>query len=468
MASTLAFPAGPAGFDSSHFNKVIKLTETGEIYTLEYLTDNLRLSPVQANGLHKALGQQLEDEARLKGYIEDQAMAAQKDIIANPSALSEHAQDANPQIPSGRADTPFATEHEREWEDLPSIQALETDDQIREQIARDDALRKQRRDLAAQPKKPRNYECIPRFNHLCQVHGFTSIFTFKEVNCMLFSSKVEFGDYVYEDPGPFTSKKLAKEAIAELALDALESLELPPKNAATKPPKGKSSDYDDESSTSSSSSSAVPRAPEEDCISILNLFAQKRRIAPPDFQFTAHNKRKQQLLGQSDTPVEFSCTLSIQARPQYLFGSETTTFHSSKAEAKRLVAKDAVAWLRMMGSIPEAAATPPPRQSSEDLTHTFSTNPLSPVDLDHSPAQRVVALSLRLKLTQPQYEYEPTGRNFYVCSARYLDKDVRRVPQLGGALCTTIPVLGQKNAKQLCCQNLVDVLEPLVAERSEV
>jgi hypothetical protein len=80
----------------------------------------------------------------------------------------------------------------------------------------------------------------------------------------------------------------------------------------------------------------------------------------------------------------------------------------------------------------------------------------------------VVALSLRLKLTQPQYEYEPTGRNFYICSARYLEKDVLRVPQLGGALCTTIPVFGQKNAKQLCCQDLVDMLERLVAEKSEV
>jgi hypothetical protein len=473
MAPTLSLPAG---FDRSQFKRLMVSTETGEVYfTLARLTENpesLYLDTASEpddppqDHRSKALEQQLEDES-LRGYMKDLAMA-QKNIIADSSAPSEHTVDDKTHIPSGRADIPLATEHEQEWENLPSLQSFVSDEEIYKRIAREDALQKQRHALAALPPKLRNYECIPRFNHLCQVHGLTSIFTFKEVNLSLFSSKVEFGHYVYEDPGPFPSKKVAKKAITELALDALESLELPAKDAATKPSKGKSSDHDDESTTSSSSSSAVPRASEEDCISILNLFAQKRRIAQPDFQFTTYNKRQQQVLGQSDTPVEFSCTLSIQARPQYLFGSETTILHSSKAEAKRLVAKDAVAWLRMMGSIPEAAATPPPRQSSEDSTHTFSTNPLSPVDMDHSPAQRVVALSLRLGLTQPQYEYEPTGRNFYICSARYLEKDVRRVPWLEGALCTTIPVLGQKNAKQLCCQDLVDVLGPLVAERNEV
>jgi hypothetical protein len=466
MASTLALPAG---FDRSHFRRVMVSTETGQRYTLERLPNNSQLSPVEViakqDPIHRALEQQLEDEA-LRGYMEDQGMA-QKNINANPSAPSEHTPDNKSHIPSGRADTPLATKHEQEWEDLPSIQELETDEEIREQVARDEALERQRRAIAAMPPRPRNYEAIPRFNHLCQVHGLTSMFTFKEVDLSLFSSKVEFGHYVYEEPGPFPSKKLAKEAIAERALDVLESLEMPPKDA-TKPSKGKSSDHDDESTTSSSSSSTVPRVPEEDCISILNLWAQKRRIALPDFQFTTHNKRQQQVLGQSDTPVEFSCTLRIPARPNYLFGSETTTLHSSKAEAKRLVAKDAVVWLRMMGSIPEAAATPPPRQSPEASSHKFSTQPSCPVDIEHSPAQRVVALSLRLGLTQPQYEYEPTGRHFYICSARFLEKDVRREPRLEGALCTTSPVFGQKNAKEMCCQELVDVLEPLVARRSEV
>jgi hypothetical protein len=471
MASTLALPAG---FDRSLFRRVMVSTETGPRYTLERLPENSQLSPVQViekqDPIHRALEQQLEDEA-LRGYMEDQGMA-QKDVTATPSAPFEKSTDDKPHIPSGRADTPLATKYEQEWVDLPSIQELETDEEIREQVARDEALERQRRAIAAMPPKPRNYEAIPRFNHLCQVHGLTSMFTFKEVDLSLFSSKVEFGHYVYEEAGPFSSKKLAKEAIAERALDALESLELPPKDAATKPSNVKSSDHDDESTTSSSSSAAVHRVPDEDCISILNLFAQKRHIAQPDFQFTTHNKRQQQVLGQSDTPVEFSCTLCIQARPNYLFGSENTTLHSSKAEAKRLVAKDAVVWLRMMGSIPEAAATPSPalktRQSSEESSHMFSTQPSCPVDIEHSPAQRVVALSLRLGLSQPQYEYEPTGRNFYMCSARYLEKDVRREPRLEGALCMTIAIFGQKNARQECAGVLVDMLEALVAEQSEV
>lgn len=78
------------------------------------------------------------------------------------------------------------------------------------------------------PPKSNNPEAIPRFNHLCQVHSLTSSFTFTEVEQGLFSSRLEFGNYVYEEPGPFTSKKLAKEAVAVRGLSTLENIESPP------------------------------------------------------------------------------------------------------------------------------------------------------------------------------------------------------------------------------------------------
>jgi hypothetical protein len=88
---------------------------------------------------------------------------------------------------------------------------------------------------------------------------------------------------------------------------------------------------------------------------------------------------------------------------------------------------------------------------------------------EKSAAQLVVDHSLRLGLSQPQFEIKPagdlTGKNFYVCTAHYLGGDSLRVPQLAGPLCQTSAVFGQKNAKKMCCEALVVLLERVISER---
>ena len=307
------------------------------------------------------------------------------------------------------------------------------------------------------PPKSNNPEAIPRFNHLCQVHSLTSSFTFTEVEQGLFSSKLEFGDYVYEEAEPFTSKKLAKEAVAVRGLSTLENTEASSlKKGNLDATKRKSFNNDTDGSSEDASG---------DWVAVLHEFAQQRHHAQPEFQYFAVNTRSQQRRGLCDNFVQYCCTLSIEARPDYTFGSDSIP-HLSKAEAKRSAAKDAVTWLRAVGMLPEAASTPPTtkRRKSSDEAHTALTQEVSRLKTEQSPAQLVVELSLRLGLSQPQFKCTPVGQNFYLCTAHYSDRDVLRQPKLEGSLCPTPSVFGQKNAKKMCAGDLLAVLERLTAE----
>ena len=304
------------------------------------------------------------------------------------------------------------------------------------------------------PPKSNNPDAIPRFNHLCQVHSLTSAFTFTEVEQGLFSSKLEFGNYVYEEEGPFTSKKLAKEAVAVRGLSTLENTEAPSqKDAKLNSGKRKSTDND------------TPDDTNGDWVAVLHEFAQKNHHTQPQFQFFEVNTRSQQQRGLCNGSIQYCCTLRVQARPDYLFGSDSVP-HLSKAEAKRSAAKDAVTWLRAVGMLDDAASTTSTkrRKSSADEGHTGLTQEVSRLKTEQSPAQLVVELSLRLGLSQPQFKCTPVGQNFYVCTAHYSDKDVKRQPQLRGTLCPTPNVFGQKNAKKMCAGDLLAVLERLTAE----
>jgi hypothetical protein len=303
------------------------------------------------------------------------------------------------------------------------------------------------------PPKSNNPDAIPRFNHLCQVHSLTSSFTFTEVEQGLFSSKLEFGNYVYEEAGPFTSKKLAKEAVAVRGLSTLENIETP----SLKSGKRKSLDNDTDGS---------PADTIGDWVAVLHEFAQQNRHSQPQFQFFEINTRSQQQRGLCNGSIQYCCTLSIQARPDYLFGSDSIP-HLSKAEAKRSAAKDAVTWLRAVGMLPDASSTPSTKRrksSSDEGAHTGLTQQVSRLATEQSPAQLVAELSLRLGLSPPQFKCAPAGQNFYICTAHFLDQDVLRQPQLEGALCATPNVFGQKNAKKMCAGDLLAVLERLTAE----
>jgi hypothetical protein len=310
------------------------------------------------------------------------------------------------------------------------------------------------------PPRSTNPEAIPRFNHLCQVHSLTSAFTFEEVEQGLFSSKLAFGNYVYEEAGPFPSKKLAKEAVALRGLSTLETMEAPlPKNTKLASSKTKSSDDD---------TSDTPDEATGDWVAALHQFAQKHHHSQPQFQYFEVDTREKQQRGLCNSSSQFCCTLSVQARPDHVFGSDTTP-HITKAEAKRSAAKEAVTWLQVVGILPASlstATTNKRRKSSiSDDAHTGLAQDASRLRTEHSSSQLVAELSLRLGFTQPQFKCTPTGQNFYVCAAHYLVKDVLRQPQLGGPLCQTDAVFGQKNAKKMCAQELLAVLERLATER---
>ena len=305
------------------------------------------------------------------------------------------------------------------------------------------------------PPKSNNPEAIPRFNHLCQVHSLTSSFTFTEVEQGLFSSRLEFGNYVYEEAGPFASKKLAKEAVAVRGLSTLEHIESPPSKKETL-----------ESTKRRSTDNGTPDDANGDWIAVLHQFAQQHRHSQPQFQFFEVNTRSQQQRGLCDSSVQYCCTLRVEARPDHTFGSDSIP-HLSKAEAKRSAAKDAVTWLRAVGMLPDPASAATPstkrRRSPADEARTGLTQEVSRLKTEQSPAQLVAELNLRLGLSQPQFKCTPVGQNFYICTAHYIDKDVLRQPQLAGPLCATPSVFGQKNAKKICAGDLLAVLEHLTA-----
>lgn len=305
------------------------------------------------------------------------------------------------------------------------------------------------------PPKSNNPQAVARFNHLCQVHSLTSSFTFTEVDQCLFSSKLEFGDYVYEEAGPFTNKKLAKEAVAVRGLATLESLE---------PPSQKDGKLD--STKRKSTSDDTPEDTTGDWVAVLHKFAQQHHHAQPQFQFFEVNTRSQQQRGLCNGEIQYCCTLHISARPDHVFGSDSIP-HLSKAEAKRSAAKDAVTWLRAVGMLPEVDATPSTKRRksiADEGAHTGLTQAVSRLKTEQSPAQLVAELSLGLGLSPPQYKCTPAGQNFYVCTAHFLKQDEERQPQLEGALCATPSVFGQKNAKKVCAGDLLAVLERLTAE----
>jgi hypothetical protein len=81
---------------------------------------------------------------------------------------------------------------------------------------------------------------------------------------------LEFGDYVYEEAGPFTNKKLAKEAVAVRGLATLESLE---------PPSQKDGKLD--STKRKSTSDDTPEDTTGDWVAVLHKFAQQHHHAQP-------------------------------------------------------------------------------------------------------------------------------------------------------------------------------------------
>lgn len=305
------------------------------------------------------------------------------------------------------------------------------------------------------PSAQSDGELMKKFNHLYQLHQMVPVFTFDEVSKGCFTAKLEIGGHLFTLDGPFPSKKQAKEAAARRAFAIFENIE---------PPKGKRKEQKKRHPDSEERN-------EENWIGLLVEYAQKHRHLPPQFQFFEATMHSEQRLGLSNNPKQFACTLRIEARSDYAFGSEDR-LTSSKAEAKRLAAREAVLWLRDAGLVKESSVTKQPskrRKSVQDEHHGGSTRSITKLDPGQSPAQRVVEYSLQLGFTQPRYESAActpppgscVGSSFYTVAAHYSEQDIEREPRLKGPLCQTPAVFGQKRAKDMCSRALVDLLESL-------
>ncbi|KAM0719989.1 hypothetical protein Q7P37_004124 [Cladosporium fusiforme] len=318
--------------------------------------------------------------------------------------------------------------------------------------------------VVALPPVPVTGEAAAKANHLCQVHSFTPIYTYEEIKQGCFTSKLTFGPHACEAEGPLPSKKQAKDAAAVKALSVLETLEAPRKE------KRKVSDR------LSTEDDVGPGLKDENWVGQLVEFAHARSSTPPRFQCFETCSRLQQMAGLTLNPKTYAFTVHMADFPSMVFGSESS-FYNSKADAKRAAARDAVLWLRANEHLPRLRGTPPSkrRTSTTDGGHTGLTQTISKLNTNQSSAQLVAERSIQLGFTQPQFEMRPcqppagnpVGQNFYTASARYVDQDVQREPRLQGALCETSAVYGQKGAKEMCCRDLLGLLECILREREE-
>lgn len=303
------------------------------------------------------------------------------------------------------------------------------------------------------PAVPTTGEFTARFNHLCQVHSIIPSYTLQDLGPGCFAAKVEFDGGICEDPGPFPSKKQAKETVCRQACDVLENMAVPNK--------GKRKSVEEAAALQ-----------EENWVSQLMEFCQKQKHPLPVYKEYEAVDIESQRQGLITGSKQFACTIQIQAAPLQVFGSEEKLF-PSKSPAKRNSAKEAVLWLRANGMF-TALPTSKRQKASEASDSTGLTQCLSKLNTNQSLPQMVAERSLQLGFSQPMFEYHPSTpppgavvANFYTASARYLDRDVEREPRLQAPLCTTGNTYGQKNAKEECCRLLLGVLEGLVQERRD-
>lgn len=307
-------------------------------------------------------------------------------------------------------------------------------------------------------------ETVAKAHHLFQIHDMVPTWTFQEVAKGCFTCKVAFGPHTCEEESIFPSKRQAKDAVAQKVITVLQNLKAPPKQ------KRKLQDV------SSDEQDMGPGLNDENWVSRLTEFTQKMQSPPAHFQSFETSTIAQQKAGLTLNPKKYACTAQLSIFPGEIFGSKSS-FFSSKAEAKRAAARDAVLWLRANGHLPRMevvdTASSKRRMSTANDEHTGLTQSISKLKATQSVAQIVADLSIRLGFSQPRYEMtpcaasaeSPVGRGFYTASAHYSDQDVRREPRLRGALCETNAVFGQKGAKEMCCRDLAGLLECILRER---
>ena len=316
-----------------------------------------------------------------------------------------------------------------------------------------------------------------KFNSLCQLHAIGHQFDLREVAKGCFSAKVEFGQHVMEEPGPFPSKKQAKEEICKRALPILEALPAPSKGTKRKS-SGGGSPMDTELEGYSERMMTTVQD-DENWVGLLQNFSQQRKTALPDYRHFEADTVDLQRQGMALTNKKFACTVQVAQAHLHVFGSEEKLF-ATKTEAKRHAAKDAVTWLRANEFMP---ATPPPpkrrksiaNSSPDEPGHTGLTPAFAESNIKETFAEKVHRKALSLEFTQPRYDSRPsvppsTAANtdvgaFVNMWACFQEQDVDREPLLAGNVGEVRNVFGKKNAKEMCCKEVMTVLDRIAKGR---
>ncbi|KAK5130193.1 hypothetical protein LTR08_002402 [Meristemomyces frigidus] len=303
-------------------------------------------------------------------------------------------------------------------------------------------------------------ECAIRVNNLWISHGIIPEFTYNWFAQQCTSVKLQFLDEVLEVNGPFASKKHAKEEVCKLALPRMQALDkqLGRKRKVCEAPE----------TSSSGVSAAVLKS--ENFVSLLQDYSQSRHLSLPEYS-EAHT---------ATTPFRFQCSVRIADGPLTPFGSQTELY-PNKNEAKRAAAREAVKWLRSQGRV--AAPFKRPRTGNSppvllDLGHTGLTQAVNDIDVDAADeltlSQQVHESVALLGFSLPTFDSRPTmpppgapiqSGHFVNMAVTFNIKDVALEPRLAGAVVQVEHVYGKKKARELCCRELLRVLEGIKTSR---
>lgn len=317
-----------------------------------------------------------------------------------------------------------------------------------------------------------NSKTISDFYELCQREGFLANVDIIETSPCCFAGRVEVGTIVIEEKGPFRSKRDAKEAVCGRAIRLLQLVPCEKRELLGISSQKVSSEVLDASNWIGTLQSQlfICLKYEMFVLSVLADYVQQNHLyAMP--KYTEYQTESQ--------PFKFACTLQVPGISSSCFGSKTDLYPSKK-EARKAAAREAVLWLRSQGQL----ATP---ASSGDCKSMLSNKlqdvtPL-PSGTDHmaviksvqhigvdakydlSLPEQVRRLALALGFTQPAFEFQPCVHThqglegFVNVEAYFTEEDVRREPRLKGPVGRIESVYSKKTAKEMCCQEVLRLLE---------
>ncbi|TKA33312.1 hypothetical protein B0A50_00865 [Salinomyces thailandicus] len=298
-----------------------------------------------------------------------------------------------------------------------------------------------------------------KFHDTCSKHSIAVSFDYDMPGQTCHSASVQFGERRVEVAGPWTSKKQAKEALCKIAWPQLAEL-------------------DQQLSSKRKISEAQPSRVGSVGSDVLTKYAQSNRLKLPHFAETR----------TATAPFQFACTVRIADGPPIPFGSASDAY-SSKQDAKRAAARAAVIWLRNQDKMREAppsvkrmkteAAQNEMLEGHTGLTQTVENIGFDAPDPTPLPKQ-VHDLAATLGFSPPIYESRPSspippGQSLHSSEANgafidmhvvFSDKDTKSEPALAGQIGRVQRVHGKKKAKELCCREVLRILEQLMNDRA--